>query len=277
MKMTAVLRVNVGIMQGRLSPPSPKGPQVFPVDSWPQEFTVASRLGLTHIEWLVDIGSLSTNPIWSSATQIEDLSSRTGVGVTSVCLDAGMHVSPTTLSAWLTGQFIRDLTKGMEMIGSRVLCIPLLGKTSLQQSSASSVIIKALGAACELADRRQVQIAVETDLDTDSLLALLNKVPGNNLGIVLDVGNSYTHGFDALEQYNALKERIQLIHLKDRSEEDQSVPLGRGRSQVLDLYSLLCEEKSSIPVTLEAFRGHQYEADIQLQLRSLAQACLADG
>ena len=46
--------VNIGIMQGRLSPKIDDRIQVFPKKYWKEEFKIASECNFDSIEWIVD-------------------------------------------------------------------------------------------------------------------------------------------------------------------------------------------------------------------------------
>ena len=52
-----------GVMQGRLSKLTSLGYQAFPMENWKNEFQIAEKLGLQHIEWIFDKHSPSMNPI----------------------------------------------------------------------------------------------------------------------------------------------------------------------------------------------------------------------
>ena len=43
-----------GVMQGRLSKQTGLGYQAFPMENWKNEFQIAEKLGLQHIEWIFD-------------------------------------------------------------------------------------------------------------------------------------------------------------------------------------------------------------------------------
>ena len=68
---------NMGIIQGRLSPPV-EGYQECP-SLWRKEFEQLELLGLNHIEWIVTKKSFHTNPIFT-----EDISQ---YSVSSICAD----------------------------------------------------------------------------------------------------------------------------------------------------------------------------------------------
>ena len=70
--------MNIGIIQGRLSPPK-EGFQECP-KNWQREIELLSSLGLTHIEWIVTKENFSNNPIFNSEALPADK-------LSSVCAD----------------------------------------------------------------------------------------------------------------------------------------------------------------------------------------------
>ena len=54
----------IGIMQGRLSPPVAGRLQAFPWKSWEEEFDHARLCGFDTIEWLFQADRHEENPIW---------------------------------------------------------------------------------------------------------------------------------------------------------------------------------------------------------------------
>ena len=70
--------MNIGIIQGRLSPPD-EGFQECPKD-WQREIELLPSLGLTHVEWIVTKENFSNNPIFSSRRLPADK-------ISSVCAD----------------------------------------------------------------------------------------------------------------------------------------------------------------------------------------------
>ena len=79
----------LGIMQGRLVPPSENRFQCFPRERWADEFPLAAAAELDCIEWIFDLYGNDVNPLASDAglEQLKDLAARHGVAVRSICAD----------------------------------------------------------------------------------------------------------------------------------------------------------------------------------------------
>ena len=57
------MRHQLGIMQGRLTPPKGRGIQFFPFDYWENEFWMAKELELDEIEFIFDYDRYDQNPL----------------------------------------------------------------------------------------------------------------------------------------------------------------------------------------------------------------------
>src|SRR5664280_1323736 len=79
----------MGIMQGRLVPPTENRIQCFPRERWADEFELAAQAGLDCIEWIYDLYGADVNPIAtdSGVETLRDLSDRHNVKILSICAD----------------------------------------------------------------------------------------------------------------------------------------------------------------------------------------------
>ena len=82
-----LLGCSFGVMQGRLSPQTDRGYQVFPWATWQAEFDLAAGRGLEHIEWVLDSWRVDDNPILSETGAVIARTEATGVRVITVCAD----------------------------------------------------------------------------------------------------------------------------------------------------------------------------------------------
>ncbi len=74
---------NIGIMQGRLVPPTEDRIQCFPCDRWQDEFALAAQANLGCIEWIHDQYGADVNPIATDAgvAQMKSLVQSSGVKI----------------------------------------------------------------------------------------------------------------------------------------------------------------------------------------------------
>ena len=81
------MKIELGIMQGRLSDKPGQSLQSFPYLTWKDEFFLARNFGLDHIEYLVDDVYDTLNPITNKEgrNQIAQLSKESNIKVNSLC------------------------------------------------------------------------------------------------------------------------------------------------------------------------------------------------
>ena len=125
----------IGIMQGRLSEIIDEQIQIFPSNTWKNEFETASKCGFGLIEWIFD--TVPNNPIMNNnqIKQIKNLSKEFGVGVNSVCADYFMekklfNVSKIEIDENLT--VLENLIHSCYELGIEILEIPLVDNSSLK-------------------------------------------------------------------------------------------------------------------------------------------------
>ena len=80
---------HIGIMQGRLVPPTDNRIQCFPRERWADEFALASQAGLDCIEWIYDLYGADVNPLATDAgiEKLKDLARQHNVKIFSICAD----------------------------------------------------------------------------------------------------------------------------------------------------------------------------------------------
>jgi sugar phosphate isomerase/epimerase len=264
----------IGIMQGRLSPLSAAGIQAFPLNGhWQPEFDHAGSLGFGHVEWLVDLQTLQTNPIFSDQPSISRVVDETGIQVRSLCLHAVSELGPIGQHPQAT-QLVQDTIDAASNVGIEVICLPLMDLASLQKSLLHPMTEHSLHRLAARARELGMHLALETDLSTTQLSELLGRSKPNSFSLTLDVGNLVTLGGGALEQYSDFQDSIRLVHLKDRTSAGQPVALPYGASDVIPLFAELIRTQYAGIVTLEGFRGPDFLSDIDSQLGVLRRQAL---
>jgi L-ribulose-5-phosphate 3-epimerase len=83
----------IGIMQGRLVPPTENRIQCFPRQNWADEYELGAKAGINCIEWIYDFYGADVNPIATDAgiAQMKALTRKTGIQVLSICADYFME------------------------------------------------------------------------------------------------------------------------------------------------------------------------------------------
>lgn len=213
---------NIGVMQGRLSPPVDGNIQAFPVD-WRGELIRAGKLGLS-VEWIYDEVGRWRNPLDSEIgiSQMRAVSGVQKVPINSLCADWFMehrlYDDGVVLPQVRKLQYLIDRCK---QVGIGRIVLPFVDSSSL-----------GLDPLCEVLDavpKDGVELHVETDLPPGECFLLTEKHP--DIYINYDTGNSAALGYDPVTEFVLYGRRIGSVHIKDRKRYlsgSPSVPLGEG-------------------------------------------------
>lgn len=211
---------NLGIIQGRLSPPVNGKIQEFP-KNWKREFKLMKQLNLNHIEWIVTDDSFNNNALFT-----EDLK---GLPISSVCADNLINkdfYKKDFLKYNLTPICESAIKNNIEFI-----TIPLLEDISIKYIDKRNLFLKNILPYTH--DFPQLKFSLETDLTPEQLLKVLSY--SNSFYITYDTGNIFSYGIDVKKYINLLKDKINNIHLKWKGTFDE----GRYRLDSISFYDIL--------------------------------------
>jgi len=256
----------VGIMQGRLSPPRPDSAQFFPDDRWRQEFPLAKECGFDAIEWLYDITSEDSNPLlqMDGVQEIVGLSHHNGVGVHTICSDyfKNRSLADTEES---TKQERSDrlvqVVKAAAAIGATTVLVPFLEESAVPQPGDRELANKGLAPGLDAAADNGINIALETDLPAPVLRDWMTGIGHAALGIYYDLGNAVAMGFDPLQEIPMLRPWLRGVHIKDRTLNGPNVPLGTGSVDFKACFEALRKADYQGLLVLETIRGADYVTD----------------
>jgi hexulose-6-phosphate isomerase len=222
----------IGVMQGRLSPPTGGKIQSFPWESWVAEFLIARKLNLDLIEWTLDKDKIFENPLLTEDghLKLSKLILETNVRVESLTCDNLMQ-SPVhkdgTHGRTSKVEFLKMLSL-LPKINNFIIVWPLVDGGSIDSLDElkmfKSFVIDLVPFLREL----KFKIAFETQISPKENSIFLNNFPTDVIGLNLDIGNSASNGFSILEDYDLNSERIFNIHIKDRVLGGSTMPLGMG-------------------------------------------------
>lgn len=254
-----------GIMQGRLSPSQENLLQFFPRD-WRAEFEKASLLGFDTLEWIFD-DPLDTNPLTqvSGRSNIQALSKLHGVSVQSICADIFMkHHLIIKDSPAVT--VLVELLRYAEEAGIKLVNIPLLEGNLPATDEQFAAVVDNLRIAVANSSGA-IDVALEVDLPAQRIISLIRAVGSKRVGVCYDTGNAMTYGYDAGSDIRLLGNNLKQIHFKDRIRwTRQSVYLGEGSVNFLDVCSALREVNFDGLCVLQTWRGQDYLSDAKRQL-----------
>ncbi len=223
----------IGIMQGRLSKQNNNQIQSFPKNSWKLEFESAKQCGFKTIEWIFD--TIQINPILTNEGRLEikTLCNTNDISINSICADYFMIkklFSETEMNIKNNMKTLEELINCCIKLNISCIEIPFVDSSSLKTEENKNELIKNLEKISENLETNNIFLGLETDLDPINFKKLLEKINHPNIKINYDSGNSASLGYNSKEELTLLKKWIKNVHVKDRKNHGETVPLGTGNT-----------------------------------------------
>ena len=217
-------------MQGRLSPPINSRIQAFPHNFWKNEFHLAKQIGFELIEWIVDS---ETNPIFDDMQikEILRLSEENEIKINSLCADIFMEKYLFKNSEKAINENLKILEKLIfqcQKCNISIIELPFVDSSAIKNIKQQEELIKNLEFVKSTAEKCNVILGLETDLESHAFVKLLEKLDSPNIKANYDVGNCISKNFDPLIELDTLKNWIVNVHIKDRYRYGETTPLGFG-------------------------------------------------
>jgi hexulose-6-phosphate isomerase len=266
----------IGFVQGRLSPMINNRIQQFPLDSWQNEFALASKLDIKLIEWTIDTYKFLENPLvkLNGWEEINKTAEKNSILIPSVTCDYFMENPPWKNDLTIVKKRIITILKGMRNIGSKILVVPLVDNSSLTTSNSIKVVKSLFIDLIPEISENELQIAFECDLNPERLSDFIGKFDRNYFGVNYDIGNSSSLGFDTTEEFKAYGSRIINVHVKDRKLNGATVPLGDGDANFQKIFRLLYETNYQGNLILQTARSKDGEdAEVLVKYKKLVEDC----
>lgn len=235
--------MRLGIMQGRLSIPVDDHIQEFPRIFWMSEFLKLPHLKLNHIEWLVTKNSFNKNPLMLKNYQL------TSLPINSVCADNLVDERISDMK--FLEKELAPICEGAINNGVLSITIPLLEESSLIDQTKRKEFCKNIK---KISDRfpNKLSFTFEAELGIDELLEIVTL--DNNYFVTYDTGNITSFGIDHREYVSRLANKINNVHLKDRTFEAKTVAPGTGDTDFKTIFASLKEIDYNSTYTMQTAR-----------------------
>ena len=249
-------------MQGRLLPKYQGRYQAHPVDYWQQEFELAQEIGLDCIEFILDFNDAEKNPLLKKGGVDEILSiiNKTGISVKTVCADlfivAPLH-SEDKVASRHSQKIMKRLLDNVAELGVTDVVVPCMDKSSLVSQQTINRFVKQLMPCVQVAEKKAINISLETDLPPRTFLELLDRFDSEHVTVNYDIGNSAALGYDPVEELNTYGDRITDIHIKDRVLGGGPIVLGEGNADFDMFFNKLKEFDYSGPFIMQGYRDEE--------------------
>ncbi len=233
--LRAVTPRRLGVMQGRLSERPGAALQAFPRATWEREFSLAKSAGFDCIEWVLDSGPGSDNPLWSPAgrAEIRRVIAATGVVVSSICADcfmtaplAGADSARTEASA----AAMKTVIAAAAEVGARRILVPLVEVSALPTPALRASFVHSVRQCLAVAEAHQIVLALEMEVPGAEYAAFVASIGHPLVRACYDSGNSAAQGFDIGKDVVDVVPYLDAVHIKDRLVGGTSQPLGSGHA-----------------------------------------------
>ncbi len=245
-------------MQGRLSEMYENKIQSFPSQSWKEEFEIASNCGLEIIEWIFD--EIQPNPILSDKgiIEINQLMEKNNISINAICADYFMtkklfNESQSELEKNI--ETMKKLIIQANKLEISIIEIPLVDSSSLKTDENKKEIINNFKKILPFAEKNNVTIVLETDLNPQNFEEFLTKFEHQHIMANYDSGNSASLGYNVKEELIILKKWIKNIHVKDRNLHGGTVPLGTGDTNFEEFFATLSKINYSGDLIIQGARN----------------------
>ena len=252
----------IGTIQGRLLPKYKARYQAHPLGYWEDEFYIAKDIGLDCIEFILDYNDAEQNPMLNSVglEKLKLIIADTGVIVKTICADyfmeAPLHSKNDAISE-KSMSVLNELLDSADQLNVSDIVIPCVDQSSLSSDTAIGNFVQKINKVIPNLEKRGVNLSLETDLDPENFLKLLNKFDSKRITVNYDIGNSASLGFDPIEELNFYGDRITDIHIKDRLLNGGPVTLGDGNADFELFFNKLKEFNYEGPLIIQAYRDEE--------------------
>jgi len=256
------MKNKIGVMQGRLLPKYQGRYQAHPKGYWKDEFEIAKKIGLDSIEFILDYNDVEQNPLLcpGGVDEIKAMIEKTGVSVTTLCADYFMEAPLHSLDIETYSRSQKIMTRvisNASELGITDIILPCVDKSSLNKQDAVERFVKRLSPIVQIAEKKKVNLSLETDLAPKPFVELLDCFDSSRVTVNYDIGNSAALGYDPVEELDAYGNIISDIHIKDRELGGGPVILGQGSADFNIFFNKLSELNYQGPFIMQAYRDEE--------------------
>jgi L-ribulose-5-phosphate 3-epimerase len=257
-----MIKNKIGVMQGRLLPKYQGRYQAHPVDYWQKEFEIAKQIGLDCIEFILDYNDAKKNPLLKAGgvEEILEVCDRTDVSVETICADYFMEAplhSTNEKTAEKSKDVLINLLETSSKLGITDIVIPCVDQSSLGNKEAVDRFVNKILTILPDAERKEINLSLETDLAPQPFADLLSKFDSNRITVNYDIGNSAALGYDPIEEFDTYGNLVTDIHVKDRELNGGPVILGSGNADFDMFFKKLKEVDFKGPFIFQAYRDDE--------------------
>jgi len=185
-----------------------------------ESFAEAKRIGFDGVEICIG-GNYREHQLWSEEgiADIQELSNDADIEVSS--LSPGGFTSYTFAhpdeSKREEGKaMLKNLIEVCPKLGAYAILVPFFGDGKINPEDITSpIFIGGIKEVAEVAEAHKIYLALESTLNADDHLRILEQVRSPYVKVYYDMGNATGFGYNAAEEIKKLGSEIIAIHVKD--------------------------------------------------------------
>ncbi|MFQ6041546.1 MAG: sugar phosphate isomerase/epimerase family protein, partial [Candidatus Poribacteria bacterium] len=151
---------------------------------------------------------------------------------------------------------LKHLIETCPKIGAEAILVPFFGNGKINPEDITSpLFIGGIKEVAEVAESHKVYLALESTLNADDHLRILEQVKSPYIKVYYDMGNATGFGYNAAEEIKQLGSEIAVIHVKDTAGN-----LGEGKVDFAAVSEAIREIKYDGYLVLETPSGDDASA-----------------
>ena len=248
-------KIEFGFIQGRMtSPPSKKILQYFPKKNWKKEFHYAEKYNFDFIEYFGERKFNKSNPIWNykNLKEINEIVKKKRLQNYSFCDDYFINTNLINFKNF--DEYYKTLAKNLSLIDIKIYVLALFEKSLINKKNLKN-FIQRLQNISDFLNEKKIKLALETNLDVQSINKLIKLINKKNVFIVYDTGNRLKKKNLQYNEIIKLKKYICHFHIKDKNWKGENVVLGNGKVNFDLIFKAIKHIKYVGKYTFETNRG----------------------
>ena len=236
-------------------PPSKKILQYFPKKNWKKEFYYAEKYNFNFIEYFGERKFNKSNPIWNyrKLKEINELVKKKKLSNYSFCFV--YFINNRLINYKNFDTYYKILIKNLALINIKVYVLALFEKSLINKKNLKN-FIQRLQSISDNLKKKKIKLALETNLDAQSIVRLIKLINRKNVFIVYDTGNRLKKNDLQYKEIIKLKKNICHFHIKDKNWMGENVVLGNGNVNFDFIFKAILRNKYQGKYTFETNRGN---------------------
>lgn len=248
-------KIEFGFIQGRVtSPPSKKILQYFPKKNWKKEFHYAEKYNFDFIEYFGERKFNKSNPIWNykNLKEINEIVKKKKLQNYSFCDDYFINTNLINFKNF--DEYYKTLVKNLSLIDIKIYVLALFEKSLINKKNLKK-FVKRIQNISDFLNEKKIKLALETNLDVQSINKLIKLINRKNIFIVYDTGNRLKKKKLQYKEIIKLKKYICHFHIKDKNWKGENVILGSGNVNFDFIFEAIKQINYDGNYTFETNRG----------------------